>query len=408
MAIDAISDTGGGAGASFGTLSSITTLNTGSVNAANFTVNAGNFNDPSLEQFDTNLTLRDPFEWIVPYNGNIELYGNYQQNKIEFDRIDITKIQKVPNTKFRFILVVRNNPWDENPIMYTSEKYHTDLSYALDESNPYFTLQSFNRPFVVEVNIDGINEIVRSLRPEEKKLGVEVYQSLMMLQTYTSGSVNESLERIDHIPLIKYIDWLVSPRNGLDDTYNSVLPVWEIGRTNFDYYYADYDGLEPPSGSQDDTNDDNDTNPATTPAWIWNGQWQSSSEIQSQGVFKTDSNSISTTQILLMNMVSAIPTSYINTNILNDAISEPELYKLRLIKNPTSNPVQYEFTINDIENLTEVVDGQTENTNTYIFDLSYIPSTGASLIYENNTAYKIEIKPLQTGGGGGNNPGGGL
>lgn len=257
MAIEAISQTGGGAGTPGTPTSSTSTPNTGSVAVQPSATINGN---PTASQFDNTIKTTEPYQWEVPINGQIDLYGVYLQNKIEFDRIDLSKIKKVPDTNFRFILVIRNNIWDTNPTLYTSERYYIDLEYALLESNPYFTLQSFNRPFVVEVSIDDIMQKVRDLRSSEYKLGVEVYQSLMMNQSYISGSVDNTSERVDHYPLIKYIDWLVSPRNGLDDTYNSVLPVWEIGKTNFDYYYADYDGIEPPSGS-DDANDGGDNTP---------------------------------------------------------------------------------------------------------------------------------------------------
>lgn len=249
MAIEPISQNGGGFGSQPPptNVTAVTTPNTGSISTQ---VSAGTGPPSNSFQFDVSASVKQPAPWEIPFNGKIQLSGNYPQNKIEIDRVDISKITVVEDTSFRFILVLRNNNLDPNPKLYTSERYYIDLEYAIAESNPYFTLQSFNRSFVVEVVIDELNQRVRNLRSDEIKRGVEVYQSLMFKQNYISGSIDITSEQINHYPLIRYIDWLVSPRNGLDDTYNTVLPVWTLGKTNLDYFYADYDGIEPPTGSE--------------------------------------------------------------------------------------------------------------------------------------------------------------
>jgi hypothetical protein len=329
-------------------------------------------------------STQTPYQWQVPTNGKIRLDGRFDSNFIEWDRVDLSKIKKVENTKFRFILVIKNNEFDENPILYTSNEYYTDLELSLRESNPYFSLLSFERPFVVEVSLDGLTKKVNDFLPAEEENGALVLTNLHVTRDYESGSYNITKQSIDHYPLIRYIDWLVSPRDS-GNLLNTTIPVEELGVFNIF-----------PTGSSVDTTITN----TLSPSWTWGGQFISNSETQNQGVFKTDSNAIVTTLTFLINQISSTPTSYLNTNLLDDAIAEPELFKLRLSESQT---IYHEFLIDDVTDITQ-------GTSTYKFDVTILSANTATPIFKANTPYKIEIKPYTPSGGGGNggNPVGGL
>ena len=156
--------------------------------------------------------------------------------------------------------------------------------------------------------------------------------------------------------------------NKKNNLLNTTLPTEELGVYNIF-----------PTGST--SNDSDGTTSPISPSWLWAGQFYSNTENQLQGRFKTDSNSIVTTQTFLLNQVSSTPTSYINTNLLDDAILEPELYKLRLLESQT---VYHEFSITAITDITD-------QTSTYKFDVSILQANTATPIYKSNTPYKIEI-----------------
>lgn len=347
--------------------------------------NTGSTAFPAQTQTTQNNSTQTPYQWKIPINGKIRLDGRFDSNFIEWDRVDLSKIKKVENTKFRFILVIRNNEFDENPILYTSTEYYTDLELSLRESNPYFSLLSFERPFVVEVSLDGLTAKVNEFLPAEEENGALVLTSLHVTREYESGSYNIVKQSVDHYPLIRYIDWLVSPRDS-GNLLNTTLPAEDLGIFNIF-----------PTGSSVDTTSTN----TLSPSWTWGGQFYNNLENQTQGRFKTDSNSIVTTLTFLINQTSSTPTSYINTNLLDDAIAEPELFKLRLLESQT---VYHEFLITQITNISDT-------TSTYKFDVSILSANTATPIFKSNTPYKIEIKPYTPtggGGGGGNNPAGGL
>ena len=375
---------GSGGGTNINNTNPVNTNNPTPANQAN--TGSSFFPAQSNQPTNQSSTNQTPYEWKIPVNGKIRLDGRFDPNFIEWDRIDLSKIKKVEDTKFRFILVIKNNNFDQNPILYTSAEYYNDIDLALKENNPYFSLLSFERPFVIEVSLDDISPKVDEFLEAEEEAGALVLTNLHITREYESGSYNVVKRSVDHYPLIRYIDWLVSPRDK-NNLLNTILPTEELGVYNIF-----------PTGST--SNDSDGTTSPISPSWIWDGQFISNTENQLQGIFKTDSNSIVTTQTFVLNQVSSTPTSYINTNLLDDAILEPELFKLRLLESQT---VYHEFSITAITDITD-------QTSTYKFDVSILQANTATPIYKSNTPYKIEIKPLVTGGGGGNgnNPAGGL
>lgn len=345
--------------------------------------NTGSTIFPTQTQAAQTNSTQIPYQLKVPTNGKIRLDGRFDSNFIEWDRVDLSKIKKVENTKFRFILVIKNNEFDETPILYTSNQYYTDLELSLRESNPYFSLLSFERPFVVEVSLDGLTTKVNEFLPAEEETDALVLTNLHVTREYESGSYNITKQNIDHYPLIRYIDWLVSPRDS-ENLLNTLIPAEDLGVFNIF-----------PTGSSVNNTITN----TLSPSWTWGGQFISNSETQNQGTFKTDSNSIVTTLTFLINQISTTPTSYLNTNLLNDVILEPELFKLRLLESQT---VYHEFLIVDVTDISQA-------TSTYKFDVSILSANTSTPIFKANTPYKIEIKqyvPSGGGGSGGNSAGG--
>lgn len=192
-------------------------------------------------QYINLLNIRNPYPIIFNYKRysptTIRLNGRYSQNFKDFEIPDLSLVEVVEGTSFKFILELRNGEDEDEFIgLYTSPVYYADLIASKDENNPYPLQNAFNEIFTVKYNINELTKTYNTLKDLELELNVKVERNIF----YRFDAPNEYQE------LVKYVDWIVSkPALSEIGTKDSgVLPV----NTLAEYTYAQY---VPDSGSFD-------------------------------------------------------------------------------------------------------------------------------------------------------------
>lgn len=160
----------------------------------------------------------------------IDLLGRFDGNFKRFNLPDVSVIEVVDNTSFKFIIELKLTKDDDEYIgLYTSPIFYNDIVTAYNENNPYSLRSPFLDEFIVKINLDELNKTYNSLISEEFELDVNVIRNIFY--------------KIDDVPdytqLIKYINWIVSTPNSNELVYNNVLPVTDISEYNFTEYNAD-------------------------------------------------------------------------------------------------------------------------------------------------------------------------
>jgi hypothetical protein len=163
--------------------------------------------------------LRNQYPSISNYGttipGTVNLKGSYPEtNTLAINIRSLDGIKFVNNTKFRFILKIKEKQTDTTGVLYTSERYYKNLEASLKESNPYFINSSLNDVYVVEIFTESLNALFTSFLNPENKAGVSVNRNNFI---NNNKSINYDL-------LVTYIDWVVSQATLSDIDSNGVIP----------------------------------------------------------------------------------------------------------------------------------------------------------------------------------------
>jgi hypothetical protein len=163
--------------------------------------------------------LRNQYPSISNYGttipGTVNLKGSYPEtNTLAINIRSLEGIKFVNNTKFRFILKIKEKQTDTTGVLYTSERYYKNLEASLKESNPYFINSSLNDVYVVEIFTESLNALFTSFLNPENKAGVSVNRNNFI---NNNKSINYDL-------LVTYIDWVVSQATLSDIDSNGVIP----------------------------------------------------------------------------------------------------------------------------------------------------------------------------------------
>ena len=169
--------------------------------------------------------------YVSKVAGSIKLNGIYPtKNFIDFkispvNNIKLDDIQSIDNTKFKFVLGIKNKSSETTPFKYfTSPDFFKKLQESINEPNPYFVLQALKKEFIVEYSLEDDITILKDLVKLEAEDNVKFKNHLWFL-----GNGN-----IDYKKLVQYIDWIVSTPTQLDATNLGVIPVLNI-LTKADY-----------------------------------------------------------------------------------------------------------------------------------------------------------------------------
>jgi hypothetical protein len=168
--------------------------------------------------------------------GLIKLSGVYpEKNSTEFEFELIKKLEIISNTTFRFILVIKDSRADFEPKYYTSDAFYSAIEASLLEKNPYFLNLALKQSLFLTVELDKQIELFNSLKFLDIAVGVKQFKNIFigLGETPNDGNV------IDYESLVRYIDWVVSSTNPLDDDTGGVLPVskvsnYQIGKWDID------------------------------------------------------------------------------------------------------------------------------------------------------------------------------
>jgi hypothetical protein len=158
-------------------------------------------------------------------NGTIRISGEYTSNYVDFAKIDISNIKVVDGTSFRFILSIKNNINDANPILYTSKSFYDELVYTYSQNNPYYIPAATKVPAIVVITLDTLKQKIESLHDSELNRtadnGVLVIKNLFANANFNididpsvedyKKAVSNPTYNIDDI--VRYIDWVVSKPN---------------------------------------------------------------------------------------------------------------------------------------------------------------------------------------------------
>jgi hypothetical protein len=163
--------------------------------------------------------LRNQYPSIGNYGtvlpGTINLKGLYPEtNTLAINVKNLEGIKFVKETKFRFILKIKEKQTDTTGVLYTSEKYYKNLESSLKESNPYFINSSLDNVYIVEIFTESLNALFTTFLNPENKAGVSINRN---------NFINKN-KSIDYDLLVKYIDWVVSQNTLSDIDSNGVIP----------------------------------------------------------------------------------------------------------------------------------------------------------------------------------------
>jgi hypothetical protein len=163
--------------------------------------------------------LRNQYPSISNYGttipGTINLRGLYPEtNTLAITIKNLEGIKFVKDTRFRFILKIKEKQTDTTGVLYTSERYYNNLESSLKESNPYFINSSLNDVYIVEIFTESLNSLFTTFLNPENRAGVSINRN---------NFINKN-KSIDYDLLVKYIDWVVSQATLSDIDSNGVIP----------------------------------------------------------------------------------------------------------------------------------------------------------------------------------------
>jgi hypothetical protein len=157
--------------------------------------------------------------------GSVVLNGVYpERNSKEFKFEFLDNLQIIPETTFKFILVVKDSKADLEPKYYTSDTFYNFIEISLIDKNPYFLQQALNESLFLTVELDKQIELFNSLKFLDIAVGVKQYKNIFI----GLGNVVNDGNIIDYESLVRYIDWVVSPNNPLDFDTGGVLPTSKV------------------------------------------------------------------------------------------------------------------------------------------------------------------------------------
>jgi len=176
---------------------------------------------------DLRNTYPSPDNYSKTSINTIRLDGLYSPNNIEFEIPELSLLEIVDDTSFKFILELKFSEDDDEYIgLYTSPIFYNDLVTAYNEANPYVLQSAFIEQFTVKFYINELTKMYNQLTDIEIDFNVDVNRNIF----YKSNDIHQ----YDY--LVKYINWVISKPNLDEISKRSVLPVSEIS----EYSYAEY------------------------------------------------------------------------------------------------------------------------------------------------------------------------
>ncbi len=204
--------------------------------------------------------------YITQTPGIVNLYGLYPEtNILPIEIKNLEGIKFVTGCTFRFIANIREKDSDTNGFLYTSEKYFRELESSISESNPYFTNQSLQKIFVIDISLQRFIDTFNLNINKENRAGVDVFFNNFVQKN----------NKINYNSFVKFLDWVVSlPALSEIDT-NGVIPAnqllaFETFEINQEKAYFYPNELQRPNGNSNTQsgnptgNNPNRVNPETT------------------------------------------------------------------------------------------------------------------------------------------------
>jgi hypothetical protein len=185
------------------------------------------------------FNIQNPYPIIFNYKKKslteIRLDGKFPANFKDFEIPDLSLLEVVEDTSFRFIVQLKFGvDEDEYVGLYTSPVYYKDLVACKDENNPYFIQNSFDETNVVKFNLNDLTRLYNDLKELETGLDVKVSRNIL----YNFDAPN------DYTHLIKYIDWIIKKPELNDIGKDSVIAVSDISEYEYAQYIVDSGSFE--------------------------------------------------------------------------------------------------------------------------------------------------------------------
>jgi len=185
------------------------------------------------------FNIQNPYPIIFNYKRKslteIRLDGKFPANFKDFEIPDLSLVEVVEDTSFRFIVKLKFGvDEDEYVGLYTSPVYYKDLVASKDENNPYFIQNSFDENNVITFNLNELTRTYNELKELETGLDVKVSRNIL----YSFDGVN------DYTHLIKYIDWIIKKPELNDIGKQNVIAVSDISEYEYAQYVVDSGSFE--------------------------------------------------------------------------------------------------------------------------------------------------------------------
>ena len=200
--------------------------------------------------------------YITRVPGTVNLYGLYPEiNILPIPIKNLDGIKYVSGCTFRFIANIKVKDSDKTGVLYTSEKYFKELESAITESNPYFTNQSLQEIFVVDISLERFTDLFKSLTDKENKAGVDMF----------SNNFVQKQNKVNYTAFVKFLDWIVSPPALSEIDTNGVIPAnqllaFELYEINQEKAYFYPNEIQRPNGSSSQQSGTGNTTNTTTQA----------------------------------------------------------------------------------------------------------------------------------------------
>jgi hypothetical protein len=185
------------------------------------------------------FNIQNPYPIIFNYKKKslteIRLDGKFPANFKDFEIPDLSLVEVVEDTSFRFIVQLKFGvDEDEYVGLYTSPVYYKDLVACKDENNPYFIQNSFDETNVVKFNLNELTRLYNDLK--ELEIGLDVKMTRNILYNFDAPN--------DYTHLIKYIDWIIKKPELNDIGKDGVIAVSDISEYEYAQYVVDSGSFE--------------------------------------------------------------------------------------------------------------------------------------------------------------------